>query len=298
MTIFKKEIPTQVIRISIIVSIFILIISFKMISASIVKMKIDKILGTAKEYVTYANVSMDLFGFDVHIDDIKIALPGEKPLLIDEMVVKSFDSNNVLPHYMNIKMKGVQNLFQVAQINPTLAKIGLELKQKMNKSDLILNYKYENEQKMLDVKEMSVEIEDMAKISYETKIYNVLAMEYFTMQLNFAPQTLKYGPTHIQIKNDSLVEAFMEMNAKDANLSLESYKNDLFAKEQQKIDTAKALSQKFEVALDEAWLSFLKNPKSFDFQTAPKQPLPLILFGEIRSRDGMLRQVDPKFTVN
>ena len=261
-------------------------------------MKIDKILGSTKEYVSYADVSMDIFGFDVHIDDIKINFPGQKPLLIDEMIIKSFDDDHALPHYMNVKFKGIQSDLEMLKMNPKFSKTINDLELKDIRSELILNYKYNKEQKMLDVQEMVLEVDSLGKISYKTQIHNVVAMEYFLMQLNLAPQTLKFGPTLIQFDNDSLVERFMKMNAKDNNLSLDRYKADLFSGEQKHVDEERSASKNVQASFHESWLKFLKNPKSFEFKTDPAQPIPLILFGDQKDKEKLFKQLNIKTTVN
>jgi hypothetical protein len=296
--IFKKEIPPQVIRLSLLALLIICITSFKIITANIIKIKIDKILGNAKEYVSYRDASMDLFGFDVHIDDIKVSFPGQKPLLIDEMIVKSFDEENALPRYMNIKIKGMQSDLATLKMNPAFAKTidGLELQD--IQLELVMNYKYDKEQKMLDVKEMTLDVDDLAKITYTTQIHNVVAMEYFLMQLNLAPQTLRFGPTNIKIENDSFVERFMKMNAKDANLSVDTYKTELFAKEQKLIDEEKSASKSIQASLDESWLNFLKNPKSFELETKPIQPMPLLFSGDDKAKNDLFSKLNLKATAN
>lgn len=298
MTLFKREVPPQVIRLTLIALVIIAIVCFKIISANLIKAKIDKILGANKEYVSYSDVSMDLFGFDVHIDDVKVNFPYQKPLIVDEITVKSFDTQNAVPLYMNIRLKGVQSDLSTLRSNPNFAKTLDELNIKEIKSDLTVNYVYEKERKMLDVEELSVNVENLGKLTYQTELYNVVAMAYFPLQLNLAPQTLKFGSTALHYEDNSLVERYMQMYAKDANLSLDSYKTDLFKRNQAKIDAAKASLQKYETLLDETWLAFLKNPKTFDFKIAPSQPVSLISVGNLKSRDDLLKTLNFSVSAN
>ena len=298
MTLFKREIPPQVIRLSLIALIIIAITSFKMISANLIKAKIDKILGANKEYVSYSDVSMYLFGFDVHIDGVKVNFPYQKPLIVNEIIVKSFDTQNAVPLYMNIRLKGVQSDLATLRSNPNFATTLNELDIKEIKSDIRVDYAYEKESKMLDVKELSINVEKLGKLNYQTQLYNVVAMAYFPLQLNLAPQTLKFGATVLHYENSSLVERYMQMYAKDANLSLEGYKADLFKRNEAKIDMAKKSSQKYETLLDETWLAFLKNPKTFDFKIAPSQPVSLISIGNKNSRDDLLKTLNFSVSAN
>ena len=298
MTIFKKEIPIQIIRLSIIGVFIIAIVAFKTISSNIINTKIDKILGGAKAYITYGDTSMDLFGFDVHIHDIKLNIPNQKPLVVDEMVIKSFDMDNAVPRYMNIKLKGIQTDLAMLRSNQNLAAKLDILELKEITSNLAINYKFDKDQKMLDVKDLTLQVDNAGKISYKTKLYNIVAMEYFPMQINLAPQTIKFGTTSLHYEDDSFMEHMMKMNAQDANQTVFVYKEAVLKRMQANLDTAKANSQSYEIQLDEAMIAFVKQPKSFDFGIEPAQPVSLIMLNEANSRDNMLKILQPTISAN
>lgn len=298
MKIFNKEIPIQIIRLSIIALVIASIVAFKIISSNMIKAKIDKILGSAKGYITYGDTSMDLFGFDAHIYDIKLNIPNQKPLVVDEMVVKSLDTDNAMPHYMNIKLKGIQSDLAMLRSNPNLADKLNTLEIKNIDSDLVINYEFEKDEKMLDIKEFTLKLEDAGKISYKAKIYNVVAMEYFPMQVNLAPQTLKFGTTSVKYEDDSFMERLSKLNAQDANQSVEIYKDARLKRVQANLAAAKSASQSYEIILDEAILKFLEDPKSFEFSIDPKAPISLSILGQTKSRDDVLKTLNPKVSAN
>ena len=298
MIIFKKEIPIQVIRLSIIGVLIIAIVAFKMISSNMINAKIDKMLGSAKPYVTYGDTSMDLLGFDVHIHDIKLSIPNQKPLIVDEMVVKSFDTENAVPRYMNIKLERIQSDLAMLRSNPNLAAKLDILELKDIKSDLAVNYKFDKDEKMLDVKDLTLQVDNAGKISYKTKLYNIVAMEYFPMQINLAPQTIKFGTTSFHYEDDSFMEHMMKMKALDANQSVAVYKEDVLKRIQTNLAVAKANSQSYETQLDEAMITFVQKPKSFDFGIEPSEPISLIMLNEAKSRDEILKKLQPKISAN
>ena len=298
MTIFKKEIPIQIIRLSVIALIIIAIVAFKMITSNMINAKIDKILGNAKGSISYGDTSMDLFGFDVHIHDIKLNIPNQKPLLVDEMIVKSLDTENAVPRYMNIKLKGVQSDLAMLRSNPALAAKLDILNLKDVNSNLIINYAFDKDQKMIDVKELTLKVQDAGMISYKTKLYNIVAMEYFPMQINLAPQTIKFGDTSLHYEDNSFMEHWTNMKAQDANQSVAIYKDERLKKMQTDLNTAKTNSQSYEALLDEALITFIKDPKSFDFAIAPKEPVSLMTLGPIQSRDDVLKTLNLKVSAN
>jgi hypothetical protein len=298
MKIFNKEIPIQIIRLSIIALVIASIVAFKIISSNMINAKIDKILGSAKGYITYGDTSMDLFGFDAHIYDIKLNIPNQKPLIVDEMIVKSLDTDNAMPHYMNIKLKGIQSDLAMLRSNPNLADKLNTLEIKNIDSGLVINYEFEKDEKMLNIKEFTLKLEDAGKISYKAKIYNVGAMEYFPMQVNLAPQTLKFGTTSLHYKDDSFMERLTKLNAQDANQSVEIYKDERLKRITAKLNAAKAASQNYETALDEAMLTFLENPKSFEFSIDPKVPISLSILGQTKSRDDVLKTLNLEVSAN
>lgn len=298
MTIFKKEIPIQIIRLSIIALIIIAIVAFKMITSSMINAKIDKILGNAKGSITYGDTSMDLFGFDVHIHDIKLNIPNQKPLLVEEMVVKSLDMKNAVPRYMNIKLKGIQSDLAMLRSNPALAAKLDILNLKDVNSNLIINYAFDKDQKMIDVKELTLKVQDAGMISYKTKLYNIVAMEYFPMQINLAPQTIKFGDTSLHYEDDSFMERWTQMKAQDANQSVAAYKDERLKKMQTDLNTAKTNAQSYETVLDEALITFIKDPKTFDFAITPKEPVSLMTLGSIKSRDDVLKTLNLKVSAN
>ena len=298
MTIFKKEIPIQIVRLSVIALIIIAIVAFKMITSNMINAKIDKILGNAKGSISYGDTSMDLFGFDVHIHDIKLNIPNQKPLLVDEMVVKSLDTENAVPRYMNIKLKGVQSDLAMLRSNPALAAKLDILNLKDVNSNLIINYAFDKDQKMIDVKELTLKVKDAGMLSYKTKLYNIVAMEYFPMQINLAPQTIKFGDTSLHYEDNSFMEHWTNMKAQDANQSVAIYKDERLKKMQTDLNTAKTNSQSYEALLDEALITFIKDPKSFDFAIAPKEPVSLMTLGPIKSRDDVLKTLNLKVSAN
>lgn len=298
MQIFKKEIPIQIIRLSILGLVIVSIVTFKIVSSNMIKAKIDKILGNAKGYITYGDTSMDLFGFDAHIYDIKLNIPNQKPLTIDEMVVDSLDTENPVPHYMNIKLKGIQTDLAMLRSNANLADKLNTLEMNDIDSDLTINYEFEKDEKMLDIKEFALKVEDAGKITYKAKLYNVVAMEYFPMQINMAPQTLKFGATSLEYEDDSFMERMAKLSAQDANKSVEAYKDERLKKAKAELSAAKAASQEYETALNEAMLNFLEDPQSFELSIDPKEPISLSILNQLKSRNEILKTLNLKVSAN
>ena len=294
MTIFKKEIPVQVIRLFFVALIIIALVAFKMISSSMIKAKIDKMLGNAKAYVTYGSASMDFFGFDVHVNDIRIMVPNAKPIIVDEMVVKSLDTENAVPRYMNVKLKGIQTDLAMLRSNPEMAAKLDVLNLKDINSNITINYTFEKDQQMIDVKDLTLKVEKAGTLTYKTKLYNIVAMEYFPMQINLAPQTIKFGETSLHYEDDSFMERWTKLKAQDANQSVDGYKQEHLKTMQAELDAAKANSQSYEALVDQAMITFMKNPKVFDFSIAPKEPVSLMMLGTVKTRDDVLKTLNPK----
>lgn len=298
MKIFNKEIPIQVIRLSIFGLLLVFIVTFKIVTSNMLHEKIDKILGNAKAYITYEDVSMDLFGFDAHIYGIKLSIPNQKPLLIDEMVIDTLDTQNPMPHTMNIEFKGIQSDLAMLKSNPNIADKLNALDLNGINADLIINYEYVKEEKMLDIKEFTLQLEDAGKITYKAKLYNVPAMEYFAMQINMAPQTLQFGATSLEYEDDSFMERLTTLKAQDANKSVARYKEERLHVAQEELSRSKAASREYETMFNKAIVTFLEDPESFELSIDPKDPLSLSILGQLKTRDEILKTLHLKVSAN
>lgn len=295
----QNKIPVQVIRLSVIGLIIAAVVIFKIVTGNILETKIDKLLGDLpKGAVTYQDASMDLFGLTVHLDGVKIQTNRNKPLLIDEIVLHSIDTENSIPQYMDIEINGIKSDLEALKVNRKMAYIVDGLEYKELKSSIKIDYAFAKDKKMLDIKEVSLEIDNAGELTYNAKLYNITSLEGLAMQLNFAPQTVEFGKTSIRYEDNSLTDRILKIAAQQSHQEIDSFKEAIERNLEKNIETSRTNAKEYELMLNKALLQFVKNPKKLAFSISPDEPVSLSSADKIRSKDEFLKLLNLKISVN
>ncbi len=294
----QNKMPPQVIRLSVIGLVIVGVIAFKVITSNIVEKRVDKILGSSKQFVTYDDASMDMLGFAIHLNNVKVQIPNQEPLKIDEIVINDVDTKNLTPHYMNIEVKGIENDLTSLATSRKASKALATLDYKKIKSDLKINYAFNKEKKLLDIKDVSLNVKNAGEISYRTELYNVSSLESLAMQMNFAPQSVKFGKTSLRYEDDSLTNRIFKLIAEQSNKDVNSFKAEIVKNIERNIQRSKTTSKPYEEKINEAMLEFVKNPKSFEFKISPEKPVSLASLRQAGSQEEFLKSLNLKISAN
>jgi len=291
----KKSTPVQIIRLSILGLLVVAVIAFKMISSSMIENKLDEALSEIPQgMISYENASMDLFGFDIHVSDIKVNISGSPEKTIEEIVIHSFDNENKIPEYLNIEVNGIETNMDDLKINTEMSKIVDGLDYKEFKSDLVLNYSFDKEKKEIDIKEFSMRLQDAGEIKFKAELGGINSLEQLPMLLFANQRALLIGESSIVYKDNSLTKRLFEMSAKNAGITVDELKQNLIN------DFSASLNKenKYEVAFSEALIKYIKNPKSFEIEIDPKEKISLSSMQRATSPEDLLKLLNLEISAN
>jgi hypothetical protein len=228
------------------------------------------------ENIKYDNVSVDLPGGDVHIQDIEISpTGGGKETLIEEIVIHDFDEDNDIPHYLNLSANGVNIEVTPANFGAAsteLKKMGYET----IKASFDLIYEYSEDSKALELNNLALHIEDMGEASLGISLENIyLDKVDLENPITLMPvtQALKVKYAQIKFDNDSLIEKLLAMDAKNRGMDVDDLVDQVEADIEEQIKTAKNEGDEFSVSVLAAMLDFVKDPDSISITIKPERPV-------------------------
>ena len=269
-------VPIQVIRLGVLGVAIAGFVTFKYAAAGMVKDKIGMAMTKANipsEYVSY-DASVDLLGFNTHLEDIKINFPGQETIEIDEITINDFDSDHDIPEFVNIEIEGLE-VKKVLKHSP-FARMTRGLLKDMDEARLnfAINYEFDAENQILNIKEMSESVDNLGKISFSTVLHNVKSIQMLVQSIMLNPNAILIGKSELAYEDDSLVNKLMLMNAEKEKISLNQYKDrmlEMMNKELNKVD--KKENSDLEKELLSKMISFIKNPDEFEISINPKKPM-------------------------
>lgn len=271
-------VPIQVIRLGVIGVVVAGFVTFKYVTAGMVEDKIGKAMikaGIPTKAISY-DASVDLLGFSTHLNDITIKFPGRDELEIDEITIKNFDADHDIPEFMNIEIEGLE--VQKVLRNLPLAKMTKGIVKDMDdaKMNFTINYQFDTEKQLLDIKEISESIDELGKISFSTELHKVKSLQMLIQSLMINPNAILIGKSEIEYKDDSLVERIMQINAAKEKISLKEYRNKILSVMNEELKKAdKKENTELEKDLLSAMIDFIKNPDEFEISIDPKEPMSL-----------------------
>jgi hypothetical protein len=283
------------IRLGIISATIIGIVAFKTFSASAVEAKIDKTLEDAnlKQYITYKDVSVDLLGADVHINNIHVKDNTLELVAIEELIIHSYDDKNENPQYMDVELKSVAFNAKGNDIAQMAKEFGYEDVH----FDFALDYNFDKKEKLLDIKKLSMVMQHAGTMEYASKLYGLAALSELQYAL-FAPDILKLSKTSLDYEDDSFFEHFLRAEAKSKGISYEKNKEMLLSEIDRNIQKAKRKHEKELVdALTQVKI-FVENPKEFHISIDPKEPYPLTQLLNISSDSQLFELLNIEITAN
>jgi len=266
-------VPIQVIRLGIIGAVIGGFITFKYVAAGMVDDKINGAMlkaGIPTETFTYDNSSVDLLGLNVHLEDVKINIPGQDAVKVDEITINDFDSEHTIPEFLDIEIEGIE-----AKSNFDALGFGDIFKDMDEVSvDLALNYKFDSEDKILNIKEISQSVDDLGKLSLSTELHNISSLEQLTQQMMMNPYGIAVGKSELEYEDDSLVEKVIAYNAKEAGVPVDEFKSQLLESLNKKLQKA---DEKEDADLEEKYLSavidFIEDPDAFEISINPEKAI-------------------------
>jgi hypothetical protein len=277
----NMAVPIQIIRLSVIGLALGGFITFKYVAANMAESKINGALekaGIPLEAVSY-DTSVDLFGLNVHLNDIVVSLNPTQPIKIDEIVINDYDSDHSIPQYMNIEINGF-NAKEALNMSPLRnSSRGIFNKDDDISADFAIAYNYDADKKTFTIEKLSESIDGVGELSFSTVLHNIDSMQRLGMQLLRYPTSVAIGKSELKFEDDSLVEKVLAMNAKKEGMSTDKYRDKVVNDLEKELDK---LNKKENVDTQKELLStlidFIKSPDEFEISIDPDEPMS---FGKI-----------------
>lgn len=293
------NIPIQVIRLSVVGVIVVAIVAAKVMISNTVEEKIDKVLAKMPEgTVKYDSVSTDLLGLDIRVNDIKINLPGQKETTIDEIVIKSIDSDNEIPNYLDVEINGIDLDIEALKLNRQIAKSINVLEYKNLKSNLKLSYSFNKDEESVDIENISFAIEDAGKLSLNSKLYGIKSLENIPMQFMYNPERIKVSNSSIIYDDDSLTNRLMKLAAHDDGTSVGTFKEKILTKLSEELKKSENKDHKYETKVLEELIAFWNNPDSFEVSISPEEAISFNQMRRIQNPEEFIKKVNLDISAN
>lgn len=293
------NIPIQVIRLSVVGVIVVAIVAAKVMISNTVEEKIDKVLAKMPEgTVKYDSVSTDLLGLDIRINDIKINLPGQKETIIDEIVIKSIDSDNEIPNYLDVEINGIDLDIEALKLNRQMAKSIDLLEYKNLKSNLELSYSFNKDEESVDIENISFAIEDAGKLSLNSKLHGIKSLENIAMQFMYNPERIKVSNSSIIYDDDSLTNRLMKLAAHDDGTSVGTFKEKILTKLSEELKKSENKDHKYETKVLEELIAFWNNPDSFEVSISPEEAISFNQMRRIQNPEEFIKKVNLDISAN
>ena len=293
------SIPIQVIRLSVVALGIIAIVAFKIVSSNMAEKKIDKALANLpKGLVTYEDVSVDLLGFDVHINNIKIHAPGQKDAMIDEIVINSIDSDNEVPNYLDLEINGIEIDIESLKYDRKMSKLLDGLGYENLKADLALSYSYDKDDKIMEIKNMSFEVKDAGELSFKTNLHGINSLQNLSMQLMMNPRSIKVAKSSIKYEDESLAARLIKSDALAAGLSEDKFKENVLSELANTLKKAEEKEKKYEITMLEEVIDFFENPSSFEISISPEEPISVWDMQKANSANELMKKINLDISAN
>ncbi len=245
----------------------------KMYAANIAEEKIDTAIAGMKDFVNveYGNASVDLLSKNVHINDVTIrpAKSQTEPLSIDEIIIYDIDDSSAVPTFLDIGINGVALLIN------EFGKSEAEFLQSLGYGDLIkldfgVSYRYQNTDKLFDLKKLSIREKDLGELSASFELGNLSLNKDGLLGLIFTyPQIILHN-ARLSFVNNDLLEKLLRYRAKELNKSVDRVRQ----------ETITEIEQQIAMTRNDAMQSVLRGVKAFvekpgklNVHIAPEKPV-------------------------
>lgn len=224
--------------------------------------------------VAYDDVHVDLISRDVRISDVRIAQKGgvqSENVRINEVVIRDMDTESEdMPAFMNFECSGiVLDIRELGKDARGFRELGYTDTLLLN---LIVDYRYDKEKKMLDIRKLGVGADNMGELELHLRLGNLLLDPDQLFALFFTYPQITIHEAGIGYQDDSLAERMMQVSARERNMEMTEYQAELLREVDQEIEqetdpfTRNALNEIKE---------FIKDPDSFTISVSPPNPQPL-----------------------
>jgi len=273
----------QAIRLSVIGAVIIGVVGFKMIAGNSVEKKLDQMVEKSHGSWSYEDASVDIFGGDIHVDGIKIK-NGNKDIVVNEVIIHSYDKDNEVPQYMNFEVDGIQIGKDVLATSPQLAKMAQDLGYEELEANLAMNYNVDKEKKVLELKELSFSVNDAGELDLKADIHGITDVRQLVI-LAMRPSAVKLGNASLTYEDDSLVNRMIKADAKKSGITAAEAKQKILADLQKDIQNYTAKKDTEKVKILKEIYTFIEDPESLEISLKPTKPVSIGAFKYLSNQE-------------
>jgi len=219
--------------------------------------------------ISYKKVNVNLFGLNAHINEVIVSPHGSKEnIFIDEIVIYEIDNKNEIPTFAHIKLNGLHSDTSNKDKN-FFINLGYAGNIKVN---IELDYVYRKNERAFYCDRFSYGADRIGTLNLKYHISNLDLDSDNILFLDSPFPNILIHNAKISFQNESLVERFMQMKAKEEGKEAVRLMQEIAEMIDEEISrTNDAFYQETLHILKE----FIKDPDKIDVELAPETPISL-----------------------
>ena len=251
----------------------------------------DKVSGFLD--LDYRKVSVDLFGFNTHIKNVRIAgINRQQQVKIDDIVIYRVDPQDRVPASLHVKFNGINvNPDQLGQGGAALRQMGYTT----IKADTELDYTYDRAQRTLAINKFRTGAAELGDIQLTCRIANIDLNPANLPVLLFTFPNILLDRARVTYQDHSLVKRFLELAARQQGQPYDAFMKALNKKLEDKIA---GQSDPFLIQGMTAFKQFLNNPDAITISVLPDEPVSIARLQKVKDGDELIKLLHAKAYVN
>ena len=240
---------------------------------NIARQQIDKELLEARDTadIRYDDVDVNLITQSVSIKDVSIAPPqGGEPIQIEEVVVDEFDQGSSIPAFLSARIIGAEiNVDALGELGAGIRQLGYPQIVKIS-SDV--SYRYDDLERELEVRDLSLDAADAGKLKTRFKIGNVQlgGGQEVLFRLMFGYPNILIHSAELSFSDSSLVERVMQQRGREEGTTTEEATARTLAELDAQIT---ATNDPLGKDILSQFRKFIDSPDTFSVTVQPESPL-------------------------
>lgn len=282
----------QIIGTGVAVVLIAMYVGIKMYASSVAEEKINLAIARIVKSVDvdYKNVSVDLFGLNVHISDVVVSPSGSKEkFIINEIVIYDVDRKSDMPLFLDISFNGVE--IPIGKLGKNAKKI----KDLGYNDNILLNfaidYHYNKEKDEISLNKIKISADDVGDLDVSFRLGNIDLNPEKIMGIIFTYPQIILHDAKISYHDDSLIERLMDLAAKKEKTNVKQIKNEAIKKIEREIE--KEDNEFVKNALKEI-KNFIDDSEEFNISIAPEKPLPLGRLLNVKDPNDIIKLLNVK----
>ena len=230
--------------------------------------------------ISYEDVSVNLFGLNIHIKGVTIApADSDNETIIDQIVVYNVDRKNDFPRHLKMALRGI-HIDRSSDIGEYFQDLGYD--DEDMRIDVDLEYAYKKDEKSFNVD----------RLTYGAPRIGIFSLSFFISNIDLDSDGLFLTSSslldilihkaELRYHDYSLVEKFMKMKAKDKGKDMGEYVQEILLELDRVIEKSE---DTFVISLLLTFKDFVQNPGVISIRAEPEEPLPLERLMDIQELD-------------